>query len=450
MRQMQKVLWSKGALLTPQHLQLHDRFLEELVGFDLQALTYAPWGYARLAVDRDALAGGALVLAEARGLLPDGTPFDVPASDPAPPPKPLEPHWAPDAPWLDVHLALPEHRVGARNVASAAVGGARYRAELTLRRDENTGLAEKPVQLARRNLMVLAGGETREGNVSMPLARVVRGPGGALQLDPAFVPPLVDIVASEHVLGMVRRLVELLSARGATLAGLRRQRNQGLADFGVSDVANFWLLYTVNTHLPLFRHIYETRRGHPAQLFAAMSALAGALTTFSTRVHPRTLPSYDHNQAGPPLAALDETIRELLETVVPANHVALPLRQVEPSVYATAIDQDRYLAAPQMYLALSAAVRPDEVARRAPGLVKVSSADQLERLIRQALPGLGLKHVPTPPSALPIKLDYQYFLLDRSGAEWDAIRRARNLAAYVPSELPEPQLELVILLPQTP
>ena len=104
MRQMQKVLWSKGALLTPQHLQLHDRFLEELVGFELNALTFAPWGFARLAIDHEALAGGALVVAEAAGILPDGTPFDIPASDAAPPPKPLETYWAPDAAFVDVQL----------------------------------------------------------------------------------------------------------------------------------------------------------------------------------------------------------------------------------------------------------------------------------------------------------------------------------------------------------
>ena len=127
--------------------------------------------------------------------------------------------------------------------------------------------------------------------------------------------------------------------------------------------------------------------------------------------------------------------------------LALRLRQTEPSVYATAVDQDRYLAAPQIYLAMTATARPDEIARRAPGLVKVSSGDQLERLIRQALPGVPLRHVPNPPSAVPVKLDYQYFLLDRTGPEWDAIRQARNLAAYVPSDLPEPQMELVILLP---
>ena len=31
---------------------------------------------------------------------------------------------------------------------------------------------------------------------------------------------------------------------------------------------------------------------------------------------------------------------------------------------------------------------------------------------------------------------------------WEAVGRARNLAAYVPGDFPNPQLELVILLPQ--
>ncbi len=447
MKQMQKVLWGKGVLLMPQHLQLQDRFLEEQLGFQLHALAFCPWGFSRLELDREALAGGTAVVSAATGLLPDGTPFNVPGADAAPPPKPLEAHWAPDAEALDLYLALPEHRIGGRNVASAAGGGARYRAELSMCRDENTGLAEKPVQLARRNLMLLAGGETLEGSVSMPIARVLRGPAGAPQLDPHFVPPLLDIAASEYVLALLRRLVELLSAKSSTLSGLRRQRNLGLADFGVADVANFWLLYTVNTHMPVLRHVFETRRGHPAQLFQAMSALAGALSTFSTRVHPRALPGYDHARPGEALSQLDEMIRDLLETVVPASHVSLPLRATEPSVYATAIDQDKYLAAPAAYLAMRTSLRADELARRAPGLLKVSSADQIERLIRQALPGIPVRHVPNPPSAIPIKLDYQYFLLDRSGPDWDAVRRARNFAVYAPADLPDAQMELVLLLP---
>ena len=46
-----------------------------------------------------------------------------------------------------------------------------------------------------------------------------------------------------------------------------------------------------------------------------------------------------------------------------------------------------------------------------------------------------------------MKLDHQYFLVQKAGPEWDAIARARNLAVHVPDEFPAPQLELVIVLP---
>jgi type VI secretion system protein ImpJ len=291
MRQMQKVLWTKGVLLSPQHLQAQDRFLEDLLAFRVSALGFFPWGFGKLAIDREALAGGSLAVAEASGLLPDGLAFDIPGADGAPPPRSLEEHWLPDQRSMDVYLAIPEHRPGGHNVSTSATDrGARYLAEVVLLRDETTGRAEKPIQVARKNLRFLIEGEVLEGSSVLRVARVLRTPTGVYQLDPHFVPPLLDIMASEFLSAIARRLVELLSAKSSALSGVRRARNMSLADFGVSDVANFWLLYTVNTHLPRFRHLFETRGGHPSELFAAMTALTGALTTFSTKVHPRMLP----------------------------------------------------------------------------------------------------------------------------------------------------------------
>ena len=125
-----------------------------------------------------------------------------------------------------------------------------------------------------------------------------------------------------------------------------------------------------------------------------------------------------------------------------------PLRLVQPSVYATAIDQDRYLRAPHMYLAVSTDAATPEVVRRIPQLVKISSHDSIDRLIRQALPGVGLTHVPNPPSAIPVKRSHQYFLVNQSGPDWEAVLRARNLSAYVTAELPDPRMELVLILPE--
>lgn len=449
MKRLQPVIWTKGTFLSPQHLQIQDRVLENTLQFHLDALTFQPHGFQHLQIDQAALAGGSFSVSIATGIFPDGLLFDIPDADPAPPPKPITDFFDADQDNLDVFLAIPHHRDRGLNVASARRDvDARYRAEYESFRDENTGLSEKPVQVARKNFRLLVQGEAHEGNSLLRIANVIRTPAGILQLNPRFVPPLLNIVASDYLISIVRRLVEILSAKSSTLAGLRRQKNQTLADFGASDIANFWLLYTINSYFPLLRHHFETRAGHPEALFSAMLSLAGALTTFSLKIHPRDLPGYDHEDLGGCFTDLDEKLRFLLETVVPSNFVSIPLKLVQPSIYAASISEDKYLVNTKMYLAVNAEMNQGELIGKTPNLIKICSADHIEHLVQRALPGVTLMHVASPPGSIPVKLNYQYFSLSQSGLAWEAVGRARNLAAYVPGDFPNPQLELVILLPQ--
>jgi type VI secretion system protein ImpJ len=179
-----------------------------------------------------------------------------------------------------------------------------------------------------------------------------------------------------------------------------------------------------------------------------MVSLAGSLTTFSETIRPRDLPTYAHDSLGTIFTRLEEALRTLLEKAVPTNLVALPLKLVGNSVYATAIDQDKYFAQTRMYLAVGADAGEATIIQKVPQLVKVGSASQVERLISQALPGLRLLHVPKPPGEIKVKLKYQYFALNQSGPAWESVQKSRNLAAYVPSDLPNPNLELLIVLPR--
>ena len=101
-----------------------------------------------------------------------------------------------------------------------------------------------------------------------------------------------------------------------------------------------------------------------------------------------------------------------------------------------------------MYLAINAETSQAEIVNRSPVLVTCCSAAHIEHLVKHALPGMPLTYVPIPPSAIPVKLNYQYFSLTQTGVAWEAVQRARNFAAFVPAELPNPQMELIILLPQ--
>ena len=448
MKRLQPVVWQKGALLTPQHLQGQDRFIESLLQFQMESLSFRPWGFATLQIDQEALAAGLLSITRASGLFPDGLPFDIPDSDPAPQPRPLGPYFEAQTDPVTACLAVPLYREHGLNLSVAGQNlDTRYVAGVETVRDETSQQSEKPIQVARKNFRLLAEGEASRGTSTLGIARISRSEAGVLQLDPLYVPPLLDLSCSSYLTSIVRRLVEIISARSSELAGMRRQKNQSLAEFTSADIANFWLLYTINTHLPLLRHIYESKHGHPDGLFSLMLSLAGALTTFSMQVHPRDLPVYDHDDLGSCFGQLDEKLRFLLETVIPSNFVSLPLKLVRQSIYAASLDEDRYLTNTRMYLAVSAEMGEADLIVRAPQLIKVCSANHIEHLVQHALPGLQLTHLAAPPSAIPVKLNFQYFSLNQAGLAWEAIGRARNVAAYVPGDIQNPQLELIILLP---
>lgn len=450
MRQLQPVVWSKGVFLSPQHLQAQDRFFEDSLRFTIESLSFRGWGFSTLQIESASISEGQLQIGVASGLFPDGLAFDIGGTDVAPHSRILDECFREGGSACTFFLAIPQTRRGGVNIAPERTGLAtRFYSELQIFRDENSSGQEKPVSLARRNLQIVAEGENMEGLITLPLARVVKTEAGRYALDPEFISPALNIRANERLMTILRGLLEVLVSRSSQLTGVRRQRNQSLADFSASDVANFWLLYTINTHLPVFQQMMQSPHVHPETLYSQMLALCGALTTFSRDISPLDLPRYEHEKLGSCFQQLELQLISLLNTVIPSRFTSLPLRQVRESVYATDIERDEYLASFRFYLAIAAEIPAADLIARTPSLVKVCSATHLDTLIRQALPGVPMTHLPSPPPEIPVKLHYQYFSLDRAGAAWEAIRRARNFGVYVPGEISNPRMEL-LLIPTEP
>ena len=449
MRQLQPEIWSKGTFLSPQHLQAQERFVEDSARFYMDSLNSRSWGFSEIQIDTKALSEGRLAITLASGIFPDALSLDIPASEYPPPARVLDECFQGGRQSCIFYLAVPEYLQGGMNVAvNRGSVSTRFLAQMQMVRDENTGAGEKPIQVARKNLQILAEGENREGSVVLGFTRILRSETGMYQIDPTYIPPLIDIHAHPTLKRILSNLIELLVARSSQLSGSRRQKNQSLADFTASDIANFWLLYTINSHLPVLRHFLESSNIRPELLFSEFSDLAGALTAFSTKIAPKDLPAYAHEQLGSCFGDLDRQIRAMLETVIPSNFVALPLKMVKDTIYATSIDKDAYFVGSRFYLAIAADIRDADLIDRSQKLLKACSATQLETLIRNALPGLRLQHVPTPPRSIPVKLRHQYFAVEQGGPVWESVLRARNFAVYAPSDILNPQMELIILLAQ--
>ena len=73
-----KVIWTEGMFLQPQHLQQHDRFLGQQAQMRHAATTAYGWGHLALTLDSAALNLGKVGITAAQGVMPDGLAYDVP------------------------------------------------------------------------------------------------------------------------------------------------------------------------------------------------------------------------------------------------------------------------------------------------------------------------------------------------------------------------------------
>lgn len=449
MKRLSKVVWFDGMYLGPHLFQSQNRAFEELIHASVADLWFEAYGVIGQELDAEALRNGVVSLVHCRGLLPDGLAFHMPDSDPLPAPREIGDFFPPTRESLIVQLAVPALRESGPNCAMGNGDdpqNLRYTAEDRVVFDETTGLDQKTVRLGRKNLRFLFGPENAEGLVAMRIARVLRDGTGHLIYDPAFIPPCLQISASERLMMIARRIIEILTSKSESLSLARRATSRFRTGFSSQDVAAFWFVHTVNTSLAVLRHLYLTQRGHPEQLYTEMARLAGGLCTFGLDSHPQTLPLYDHRNLDQCFQALDHHIRAHLELVVPTNYVVIDLKASGRYTYEGDITDQRCLDRARWILAVHSGIGEAELISRAPRLVKICSSDLLPELVKTALPGLSLTHLPVPPSAIAPRVEYQYFGISRAGSCWEHIVQTRKVGVYVPGDIPTPELELAVIL----
>lgn len=450
MKNLSRVVWSEGMYLGPHHFQVQSRYFEDSIRFVTSNLWFESYGLVGSQFDADALRNGTVSLLHARGILPDGLVFHMPDSDPLPPPRAIADIFPPTKDRLKVMLSVPPRKQDAVNCVpieeSSASPDTRFWAESKVLYDETTGRDEKPVRLGRKNIRLLLESEDSGEDVQMPIARVKRDGAGGFVYDQDFIAPSVDLSASDRLMTIAKRLVEILEEKSAALSTAKKQTGKSWAEFSTSDVARFWMLHAVHAALPPIRHLFLTRRGHPDELYKEMARLAGALCTFAIDSHPRSVPLYDHRNLDVCFNALDEHIRRHLETIVPTNCISIPLQKAGNYFWLGEIKDQRVLDHARWVFSIYSPIGEAEIITRTPNLVKVCSQKYIQELVKRALPGLALTHLKIPPSAISARADTQYFGISRAGPCWETMVSTRQLGVYVPGDLPEPRIELLVVL----
>lgn len=434
-----RVVWSEGMFLRPQHFQQHDRYIESYIDGRCQGISSYAWGFSELKLDKSLLAIGKLSIVGARGLFQDGTPFHLPNEDELPAALDIEPGTVNQI----IYLCLPLRRVDGVEIdtANQTDGLARYRIKDREVRDNNVGFDGRyPLQIGSIRCKLLLASTERSGYLCLGVAKIIEiRADKTVVLDDSYIPCVLLCKASQVLAPFIKELFGLLHTRGEALASRVAGAGQGGS---VGEFADLMLLQTINRYQPVLEHLAIDAALHPEYLFSFALQIMGDLSTFYRQSkRPAQIPAYQHDDLSLCFLPLIDELRRLLSMVLEQNAIQLPLTKHDQSVYASGRPDSGLLENAYFVLAANAQVSSELLRSSFPPQVKIAPVEEIIKLVQSALPGIGISPLPVAPRQLPYHAGFSYFELDKQSPFWQKMFQSGGFAFYISGNFPGLELE---------
>ena len=429
-----KVMWTEGMFLQPQHFQQQDRYAARQLEGRIAAGLAWPWGFVSLQVDAAALLKGQVMVSELRGVLPDGTSIAVPDDEAAPPAFDV-PEDARDQ-LIVLAVAMARPGVPESDVEEASVSmPPRFRAsDVDVADVHAASLRTAPLQVGRLNLRLMLASDANEGYTAIGVVHLIeRRSDGRVVLDTQYVPPTLNALAQPVLEGYVREVYGMLHQRADALAGRLSQPGRA----GIGEIADFLLLQVVNRHEPQFAHLQRLPVLHPERLYAQLLGLAGELGTFGEARRSSEFPPYKHDDLAGCFRAVMIDLRQSLSMVLEQTAIPIELQERKHGVRVAIIADVELQRNASFVLAVNAQMPGEALRSRFPTQVKIGPAEKLRDLVSLQLPGVTLRALPVAPRQIPYHAGFTYFELETRGNElWKQLETSGGLAMHIAGDFP--------------
>lgn len=434
-----KVIWSEGMFLRPQHFQQQDRYIERYIEGRTQSLGAFLWGLSELSIDNEPLTLGKISLSHLKGVFPDGTPFIAPESEELPGILDVPENTQNEL----VYLCIPLRRSGAQESIrdQEDYPQARYRAYNFDARN-NTSQSGEParIQIGKLRICLKLGSEDLSGYTTIALARIIeRQPNKPVRLDRQFIPPVMNCHISPELKAYLEEIKGLLKQRGEALS--HRLTDSGRS--GSAEIADYMLLQVVNRTEPHCHHLAQLACIHPINVYSELLQLAGELSTFTAKdKRPPMVSPYQHDNLQQTYASLFASLRQSLSTVLEQSAISLPLVERKFGIHVAPITDHSLVSTSTFVLAAKASVQTELLRSRFPSQAKIAPVENIRELISTQMPGIKLRPLPVAPRQIPYHAGFTYFELDQSGDLWKALSQSGGFAVHLGAEFPGLSMEL--------
>jgi type VI secretion system protein ImpJ len=440
-----KVMWTEGMFLQPQHFQQNDRFFTQFISARLAALNGHGWGFSTLSLDEAALLQGKVALLGATGVMPDGTAFSVPSHDPAPPALDVPGDARDEIVVLAVALARPGVAESDVEDESPAMPPRFHASEIEVGDSQAASLRPAPIQIGRLNLKLMLARDANEGFTHLGAARVVeRRADGRVVLDTQYIPPTLHAGENLQLDGFLREVHGMVHQRAQALAARLAQPGRA----GVGEIADFLLLQVCNRVEPLLAHLRQSPVLHPEALYAVLLSLAGDLSTFGERRRPPDYPAYQHDDLQRCFRPVVADLRQSLSMVLEQTAIPIELQDRKYGVRVAIVPDVELQRSAQFVLAVNAQIPSEQIRARFPAQIKIGPAEKIRDLVNLQLPGVPVRPLPVAPRQIPYHAGFNYFELETRGNDlWRQLESSGGLAMHIAGDFPGLELEFWAIRP---
>jgi len=432
-----KVVWSEGMFLCPQHFQQQERYLESYIFRCVSSFTSFYWGFSTLELDLEALNLGTILVRRAKGMLPDGTPFDLNMDTT----QLLALDFPAEAKNGLVCLVVPpltesgESVIYEEDVSSAS----RFLAVPFNAEDANqVGSTAVDIQIGQPRYRLMLENDVPNGWIKMGMVYVVeQKTDKALRIDRDYIPPSLSCAGQESLSGFIRAVVGLLNQRGGALAERLTAGGQGR----ISEVSDFLLLMLINRWQTLIQHLEHIKVLHPERLYAHLLSLEGELASFSPSRRVTRQPVYLHDDLRETFQSLMIELRAALAVVLDRTVIRIDLQEHKYGVKMARVPDRALFDQASFVLAAHADLPVEQMQTQFPVQAKIGPIEKIRDLVNFQLPGIVLRPLPIAPRELPYNAGYNYFELDTGHDLWKELGKSAGMALYVAGEFPSLNLE---------
>lgn len=433
-----KVVWFEGMFLQPQHFQQHDRYMENLLQQKLAVISKHFWGFTELSLDLELLPIGKIGILSARGIFPDGTPFNIPRNDKSPTPF-LIPEGMNNT---KLFLAIPLRQSGTAEAGNeTGQQPYRYHVQDFEVLDNVMGSSQSAqVQVGALACRILSEHDNRSGYSCLEITKVLESrTNQQITLDKGFLPTVLDVQTAPALSSLITEIHGLLHHRGVMLASRLTDTQQA----GTAEIVDFMLLQLVNKYEPLFHYLGCKTPLHPEELYQMFLQLMGEMATFTNdKRRPIEPPVYRHEDLFNTFKPVIAELRHALSMVLEQNATAIKLEQRAHGVWTGQILDRELIKTCNFVLAVYADIPSENVRTRFPSQVKIAPVEQIRTLVSRALPGINLNPIAVAPRQIPYHANFSYFAVNTRHELWQQLVNSGGIAFHVGSEFPGLKLEL--------